>query len=199
MDFAHFNVLDAKSIIFCVLALFFVRPLAIVLSTFRTEMNFKERLLLGWIAPRGVVAATMAGLVAPKMIEVGYEGAEYILAFIFLIVFITVLVHGVSLPILARFMGLASKSKSGMLIVGSNPVTTDLARVLMGEGVQILLVDNSWTRLSQARLSGVNVHYGEILSEDSEDELDLSEMGVLLAGTDNDCLLYTSPSPRDNR
>src|SRR5699024_3475671 len=41
--------------------LFVVRPLSIWLPTIGTELTLQVRTLIGWIAPRGIVALTVAG------------------------------------------------------------------------------------------------------------------------------------------
>ena len=53
------------NIILYVLAmLFIVRPLSIWISTIGTDLTAKEKLLVGWIAPRGIVALTVSGYFA---------------------------------------------------------------------------------------------------------------------------------------
>ncbi|CAN0025685.1 unnamed protein product, partial [Chrysoparadoxa australica] len=49
-----------------------------------------------------------------------------------------------------------------------------------------LLVDSSWHRLRQARLAGVRVLYGEVLSDQIQQSLELNEIACLLAATSND-------------
>ena len=58
---------------------FVARPLAIRLATLGTRMSWKERLLIGWIGPRGVVAAAVAGVAADKLVRLGYPGAANLL------------------------------------------------------------------------------------------------------------------------
>jgi hypothetical protein len=52
--------------------------------------------------------------------------------------------------------------------------------------IPVLLADSSWTELRQARLGGLRIHYREILSEESEESLELNQIGYLLAATGND-------------
>jgi len=166
--------------------LFVVRPLAVFLSTMFTDMNWRDRVLVGWIAPRGIVAAAVAGVFGPRMIEAGYGGAEQLLPLIFAIVFSTVILHGFSIGWLSRWLRLSAEP-NGVLIVGASPWSTELARALTNElNVQVLLVDSSWHRLRTARLAGVRVLYGEVLSEGIQQSLELNEIACLLAGTSND-------------
>jgi hypothetical protein len=143
-------------------------------------------LLLAWIAPRGVVAVTVAGVFAASMSEQGYGGADLLLPLIVTLVLVTVVLHGSTLGWLARRLGLAATSQNGILIVGASNWSTDLAIELKEMKIPVLIADSSWYHMSKARLAGIRTHYGEILSEHAEMELDLSDMGFLFATTSND-------------
>ena len=174
----------AAALVFAVL--FVVRPAAVFLSTMFTDMNWRDRTLVAWIAPRGIVAAAVAGVFGPRMIEAGYGGAEQLLPLIFAIVFSTVILHGFSIGWLSRWLRLSAEP-NGVLIVGASPWSTELARALTNElNVQVLLVDSSWHRLRTARLAGVRVLYGEVLSDQIQQSLELNEIACLLAATSND-------------
>lgn len=178
--------IEWRSVAFISCILFLVRPLAIWISTIGAGLSWRERLLLGWIAPRGLVAASVSGLLAPQMIEHGYEDASLLVPLVFAIVFTTVILHGFSFSIIARALGLSSKSQEGIIIVGASPWAIELAGVIKQTGLPVLIVDSSWHDLKEARLKSIPIYYGEVLSETSEQNLDLSEMGYLLAATMND-------------
>ena len=86
--------------------MFLVRPLTVYLSTIGTGIPWQERALLGWIAPRGIVAAAVAGLFAPRMMESRYAGAEKLLPLVFALIVVTVVLHGLSINWLSRKLGL---------------------------------------------------------------------------------------------
>ena len=178
--------LDWRSAVLIVLVVFAVRPVSVLLSTVGLGMDWRERLLLAWIAPRGVVAVTVAGVFAASMSAQGYGGADLLLPLIVSLVLVTVVLHGSTIGWLARRLGLAAASQNGILIVGASSWSTDLAIELKEMKMPVLIADSSWYNLSQARLSGIHTHYGEILSEHAEMELDLGEMGILFATTSND-------------
>ncbi|MDA3942790.1 MAG: sodium:proton antiporter [Bacteroidetes bacterium] len=174
----------AAALVFVVI--FIARPAAIFLATMFTDMNWRDRLLVCWIAPRGIVAAAVAGVFAPSLIAAGYGGAQQLLPLIFAIVFATVVLHGFSLGRISRWLRLSAEP-NGILIVGASPWSTELARALTNElHVQVLLVDSSWHRLRTARLAGVRVLYGEVLSEGIQQSLELNEIACMLAATSND-------------
>jgi NhaP-type Na+/H+ or K+/H+ antiporter len=166
--------------------LFLVRPLAIALATIRSDMPWRERVLVGWIAPRGIVAAAVAGLFGPALVEAGHEDARLLVPLVLSLIFATVVLHGFSLGWLGRKLGLAAAGRGGVMIVGANPWSLELARTLRDLNIHVLVADASWHRLRPARLSGLNYFYGEVLSEIAEERLELGEIGYLLAVTDND-------------
>jgi len=178
--------LDWRSAVLIALVVFAVRPVSVLLSTVGLGMDWRERLLLAWIAPRGVVAVTVAGVFAISMGAQGYGGADLLLPLIVSLVLVTVVLHGSTIGWLARRLGLAAANQNGILIVGASNWSTDLAIELKEMKIPVLIADSSWYNMSQARLSGIHTHYGEILSEHAEMELDLGEMGILFATTSND-------------
>ena len=178
--------LDWRSAVLLALIIFAVRPVSVLLSTIGLGMDWRERVLLAWIAPRGVVAVTVAGVFASSMSEQGYYGADLLLPLIVSLVLLTVVLHGSTIGWLSRRLGLAAASQNGILIVGASNWSTDLAIQLKEMNIPVLIADSSWYNLSQARLSGIRTHYGEILSEHAEISLELNDMGFLLATTAND-------------
>ncbi|MHB1332520.1 MAG: cation:proton antiporter [Sulfuriferula sp.] len=178
--------LDWRSGVLLALVVFAIRPVSVLLSTVGLGMDWRERALLSWIAPRGVVAVTVAGVFAASMEPLGYRGADLLLPLIVSLVLITVVLHGSTIGWLSRKLGLAAASQNGILIVGASNWSTDLAIELKKMNVPVLIADSGWYNMSKARLAGIRTHYGEILSEHAEMELELNDVGFLLAVTAND-------------
>ena len=82
--------LDWHAAALIAVVLFVARPAAVMLATLGTDMSWRDRVLVGWIAPRGIVAAAVAGVFGPGMVSAGYAGAAELLPLVFAIVFITV-------------------------------------------------------------------------------------------------------------
>jgi CPA1 family monovalent cation:H+ antiporter len=97
-----------------------------------------------------------------------------------------VLVHGLSIAPLARRFGLAAHSDNGLLIVGATAWTRALAQALKQLEIDVLLVDGAYHRLRDARMAGIDVYYGEILSEHAEHTLEAEHLGHVLCATEND-------------
>ena len=166
--------------------LFLVRPATLLLATLGSDLTLKERLLPAWIAPRGIVAAAVAGVFAPELIGHQVAGAEQLVPLTFTLIVVTVVLHGLTIAPWGRLLGLASVDRNGVLVVGASPWSSELCKQLHELGVTVLLTDNSWQRLRKARLANVPVYYGEILSANAENSLQLVEMETLLAVSDND-------------
>ncbi|MEO0998775.1 MAG: sodium:proton antiporter, partial [Pseudomonadota bacterium] len=161
------------------------RPAAIMLATIGAEMTLRERLFVSWIAPRGIVAAATAGVLGAGMVAQGYD-AEILLPLVFAVIFATVFFHGISLNWLAGRLGLASGERDSVLVVGASPWAIELCNTLAALKLNVILADSSWHNLRAARLAGLNVFYGEILSEFAEESLEISHVRTVLAATSND-------------
>ncbi len=203
LDPALLARLDWKTLLMIVSVMLVVRPLAIFLATIGTDLKWQDRVLLGWIAPRGIVAAAVAGVFGPEMAAAGYADADLLAPLVFVLVLATVIAHGFTIGPLARKLGLTVPANT-VLVVGASPWATDLCRMLAKEmEVPVLLVDNSWHRLRDARLDGISVLYGEILSEGVQQSLELSGIRCVLAATSNDaynalsCRQFASDLGRD--
>jgi len=168
---------------FVLVMLFIVRPLSIWLSTIRTELTFAEKTLIGWIAPRGIVALTVSGYFAAILLEDGYQGAGILTALTFALVFITVCAHGFTIGPLAKRLGLASTDPPGVLIVGASSFSVAFANQLKEMGIPVIIFDSSGDRLRPAQLKGIAIHQGEILSEHTQYEVDLTPYETILAMT----------------
>jgi NhaP-type Na+/H+ or K+/H+ antiporter len=166
--------------------LFVVRPLAITLATLGAKVSWKERLLVGWIGPRGVVAAAIAGVAGERLAAAGYPDARLVLPLVFAVIASTVLLHGLSLAPMARWLGLASGGRGGLLIVGASTWSVGLGEVLRNAGMPVVIVDRSADALKAARLAGLQTLRMEVLSTLGEEIIDLQEFEHLLAATADD-------------
>jgi CPA1 family monovalent cation:H+ antiporter len=186
LDLAQLAGLDLHAIAFVAAVLLLIRPLAVGLSTIAARMRRQDRILLAWIAPRGIVAAATAGLFGPAMVAAGYPGAEILLPLVFAVIVVTVVAHGLSVGPLGRRLDLAAPDDNGVLIVGASPWSIEMARALKHFDIEVLMVDGVYHRLKAARMAGIDTYLGEILSEHAEQSLDTHHLGHLLAATPND-------------
>lgn len=195
----HWNI-----ILFVLLMLFIVRPVSIFLSTVGTDLSIKEKILIGWIAPRGIVALTVSSYFAKVLIDEGFKDASILTTLTFALVFATVCAHGFSLSWLARKLDLSIGEEPGILLVGSNDFTVALASKLKQLGYPVLVADSSWERLRVARRAEVDVYHGEVLAEQTEYHLDLTPYEYVIAATELDaynalvCTAFLQDMGRNN-
>lgn len=177
--------LNIGGFFFIAAVIFLIRPVTVFVSSIGSGLTFKEKLLIGWIAPRGVVCAAISGVMGPLLVEAGYEDGASLLPLAFAIVILTVTLHGLSFKYFANRLGLTSKEANGLIIVGAQDWTIQLAEVLKQRNVPVLVADTNWHRLKPARQANIPVYYGEVLSEETEYNLEWHTYGALLAASDN--------------
>ncbi|MBV8589528.1 MAG: cation:proton antiporter [Acetobacteraceae bacterium] len=163
--------------------LFLVRPAAILLATLRSGLSWQERFLCGWIAPRGIVAAAMAGVAGLRLEHAGYAGGGLVMPAVFALIAATMILHGFSLGPIARRLGLQLGQGLGLLIVGASRWATDLASALHQAGLEVTLADTYPGALNTARKRGVPVLQAEILSEHGAEALETRPVDYVLAAT----------------
>ncbi len=196
------GLVDARGLALIAAVLFLVRPLTVMLATIGAGMDIRDRILLAWIAPRGIVAAATAGVIGTAMANRGFAGAEALVPLVFGVIFATVLLHGLSIGWLSNRLGLSSHSRDSVLIVGASAWSVELARTLQALEVKVLLADRTWSKLRPARLAGIPVFYGEILSDFADESVELAHLRTVLAATENvayNALVCTAMAPEIGR
>jgi NhaP-type Na+/H+ or K+/H+ antiporter len=83
-----------------------VRPAIAVLATVGTSLTTKERIFIGSMDPRGIVAASTASTFSASLVALGLGGADKLLPATFLVIVGTVAIYGLTAAPLARGLGL---------------------------------------------------------------------------------------------
>jgi CPA1 family monovalent cation:H+ antiporter len=160
---------------------FIARPLNISLSTLGSALGWRERALLAWIAPRGIVAAAVSAIFALRLQEHGDPNAQLLVPLTFLVIIGTVVLQSATARPLARLLGVAEPAPAGFLIIGANPVARALGKALNQLGSRVLLTDSSWENIRAARMDGLPTYFGNPTSQHADAHLDLVGLGHLLA------------------
>ncbi len=185
------QAINWNTFLFLVCMLFVVRPLSVWISTYGT-LTRKEAILLGWIAPRGIVAVAVSGLFGSLLVDLSREGrfffsgADQITPLAFAMVFTTVVLHGFTIGPLSRALGLARKEKPGVLIVGANAWSVEFAKALEQSDIEVIVADSNYRRLKSSRDAELDIFMGEVLSEDAEIKLDHARFSTVIALSTND-------------
>jgi NhaP-type Na+/H+ or K+/H+ antiporter len=163
-----------------------VRPLNIGVCTASSDLNWRQKIFLGWVAPRGIVSASVASLFAILLTERGISGGDAIKALVFLTIIITVLAQGLTAGLLARLLGLTGhKDGSGAVIVGCNPLSLLIARLFKDNGESVAIIDTNAEACEQAEQENLPVFVNSALDVEVLEEAGISSAATLLAITNN--------------
>ena len=100
----------------CVAALMLFRWLVVQAGSLGLPgLTWGDKLMLSWVAPRGIVTAAVASLFALKLDDAGIPGGGALKGLVFLTILITVAVQGLSAPLLARLLGLVESDLEAAL------------------------------------------------------------------------------------
>ncbi len=203
LDFAALGALNLwQAVFFVVLVVLVARPLTVFVSLIGSGIPLKEQALVAFTGPRGVVLIAVAGLFGERLVELGLEDAALIGPLAFVLVAVTVVVHGFTLSPFARFLGLTGSSTPGVILIGGSKFTTGLAEALQKAEIPVLMTDPNFGHLRGARTAGVPTFSGDILSEAAEHRLEFINYGTLVCATDNDAyntLVATDLAPEYGR
>jgi len=160
---------------------FVARPLKVLVSTWGSALSWRERALLAWIAPRGIVAAATAALFSLRLQEAGNAQADLLVPLTFLVIIATVALQSATARWLARLLKVAEPEPRGFLIIGANPLARAVAHALQQHDYHALLADAYWENIRAARMEGLATFYGNPVSEHADRHLDLVGIGRMLA------------------
>ncbi|MGO2507842.1 MAG: cation:proton antiporter [Vibrio hibernica] len=181
MELSDFAALGVGSAILFVAIQLISRPIAIFLSTIGSSLNFKEKAFIAWVAPRGIVAASISSLFAIKLVESGVEEASLLVPLTFMVIVGTVVLQSITARPLANALKLSEPSPRGYLVVGANDIGRSLAMALKKYGDRVIITDSNWEYIRKARMQGLETYYGNPTSSNAEEYLDLIGIGNLIA------------------
>lgn len=170
------------------LVVFVVRPLAVFVSTWGSNLKTNERLFISWVGPRGIVAAGIASLFGSKLLKEGVEGAEYITPLVFMVVLGTVLLNATTARLFAKLIGVFLKNSDGILIVGASKASRLIASYLQEFGKRVVLIDSNKTYIETANNKGLEAFEFNIYDDDLSDNIELNDIGYLIAMTGSDAV-----------
>ena len=164
-----------------VIAQVLVRPLTVAFATFGSGLNWRERALIGWVAPRGIVAASVSALFALRLDALGVPGADALVPLVFTLIIGTVVLQSATARPLALWLKVAEPEPRGVLIFGSDAVARAIGKALDEADFRVLLADDDWEGIRLARMEGRSTFFGNPASPHAERHLDLTGIGRLLA------------------
>lgn len=142
-----------------------VRPLVVWICTAGANLTLRERLFVGWIAPRGIVAAAVASLVAGSLESNGIPGGPELRALVFLTIAATVLLAGITAAPIGNLLQVRLPGRDTTAILGSHALGLALANELRAAGTRVIFLDANPHGCRRAEEAGYPVTFGNALEE----------------------------------
>jgi len=174
-----------SGVVAILLIMLVIRPISVFISTWRTSLSWREKALIAWIGPRGIVAASVASLFGLTLAQAGFAGGERLPALTFLAIIMTVTIQGLTASHVARLLKLHSLEGRRVVIVGANRLGLALARVLAANGRPVSVVDTNQALADEASRLGFDTVHGNALDENVLEEACIGDAETLVAVTSN--------------
>lgn len=175
-----------KEFLFLLVLIVVARPLAVFVSSIGGGLKLKEKVLLSFIAPRGVVAVAVSSVFALRLSEQYPDQAESLVPIVFFVVIGTVIFYSIIAQILAKSLGLSQPNPQGILILGAHDWGREIGLALKKAGFEVIMIDTNPTDIIKARQLEITAYRGNVLSTDLEEKIDFNSLGTFLAITSND-------------
>ncbi|MER6181970.1 cation:proton antiporter [Streptomyces sp. NPDC001652] len=163
-----------------------VRPVIAFASTTRSGLTMGERAFIGWMAPRGIVAAATASAFAAGLVEQGEPGASRILPVTFLVIVGTVVLYALTAAPVARRLGIVEPGGHRILLVGGEPWVVDLGRTLQSAGLDVLMWAGADAERERIDAAGIELATGDLLATATNPGARLEGVTAVFLATDDD-------------
>ncbi|MBC6421860.1 MAG: cation:proton antiporter [Hormoscilla sp. SP12CHS1] len=164
LSLASIVALGWGSLLTVLVLMFLVRPLCIWMCTLKSGFNWRQKLFLSWIGPKG---------------------GESIKALVFLTIMMTVVMQGLTAQLVASLLQVTATGRQGAVIVGSNPLARLIARMFQERDESVVLIDTNAAAVKQAENENLRVFLSSAMDTQVLEEAGLESMGTFLAMTKN--------------
>ena len=182
---ALIDVLPRALILILVLVVV-ARPLAVWLSTIGAGLQRNDRQFLAWMAPRGIVAASVATVFSQTLIDEGAGPVPELVPIVFATVIVTVALYGLTAIPVARATRVAKTEPNGIALVSNRRFVVELADELGRQEVPVLVISTSTETQREAFSKGLLAYDRPIDSHDLDLTLDGVGIKWALLMTDDD-------------
>jgi NhaP-type Na+/H+ or K+/H+ antiporter len=185
LELSNLQAVALPGVLFLAALVLVVRPVSVFAATLFSPLTWAERAMLMCLAPRGIVAAAVSTVFALRLQEAGFAQADMLAALVFFVIAGTILLYSVPAPWIADALGVREAQAEGVLLLGAHPWARAVAKALQEQHFQVLLIDSNFLSVRAARMAGLSAYYGNIVSEEVLDRLDLDGIGKMLGLTPN--------------
>ena len=164
VDLSLLRQIGLRDAAFVTAVVLIVRPLCVLVSTIGSPLEMRERVFAAFLAPRGIVAASVASLAATQLRGAGPElamGAARFEVLMLLVIVTTVAIAGTFAGPVAALLKVEAGQPGGVLIVGAHGLGVSMGSALREAGVAVLMVDSNETRVAAAEAAGLPAVRGD--------------------------------------
>lgn len=165
-----------------------VRPLGVFLVTRGSDLTLRERGFVAWVAPRGIVAAAVASIVAGTLEREQIAGGLELRALVFLTITCTVVLAGLTAGPVGRWLGVRLPGRDGVAILSVNALGLALADALRAAGRPVVFLDSNPQRSRLVEEAGHPVVFGNAIQERVMQRARFESIDTVVALTGNDTL-----------
>lgn len=163
--FEHVRALGWAGLGVVLALIFVVRPVSVWLCTYGSDLDRGEKAFLAWVAPRGIVAAAIASLVAADLEREGIPGGTELRALVFLTIAVTVALAGLTAGPVGTLLGVRLRRRDTVAILSAQTLGLALAKELRRSNVPVVFLDSNPSAIRRAEEAGFTVVYGDALQE----------------------------------
>jgi len=180
------NHVGLPALVLAAFLVFVVRPLVVAMCTFRTDLSRGERCFVGWMAPRGIVAAATASTFTSALVADHVDGAAKILPATFVVIVATVTLYGLTAAPIARLLRVKRPSRSRPLLVGGDTWVLDLGATLRSTGMEVLMWAGRDEQRDRIQRAGLKIAPGAMLGNATGSGAELEGVTGVFLLTDED-------------
>ena len=173
------------SVLAVLVLMLIVRPISVAVCTWNSGMNWRQKIFLAWIAPKGIVSASVASLFAILLTQKGINGGDAIKALVFLTILMTVFFQGLTARWVANGLQIASSDARGAVIIGCDALGRFMGRLFQQLGESVVMIDTNPEACEKAEADNLTVFQGSALVPEVLAEAGIESMGTFLALTNN--------------
>lgn len=187
LDLAEIIYLGWPGVLVVAGLILLVRPLAVALSIWPSQLNLRGRITVALSAPRGIVAAAVASLLARELQKTGIGGGPAMEALSYLAIIATCTWSTAMAVLLPWALGYTrDPSRRRAVLIGANELTALLADLLSADGSTTVVVDGVSWRLDRFRSSGHSTVSGDARDAITYQDAGLERDNLVVAATTND-------------
>ncbi|MEO1798837.1 MAG: cation:proton antiporter [Cyanobacteria bacterium J06629_2] len=162
-----------------------VRPISVAVCTWNSDLNWRQKAFLAWVAPKGIVSASVASLFAILLTEKGINGGDAIKALVFLTILMTVFFQGLTARWVANWLKITSSDVKGAVIIGCDGLGRFMGRLFQQLGESVVMIDTDPEACKKAEADNLPVFQSSALDTEVLAEAGIESMGTFLSLTNN--------------